>query len=114
MVMNEAFENVMQREFIFWDDEKPETQEQNRNDVHLTNEAWSLSKSKDFAVTPCMSDLDENGDLAPYSENEAKASQLQKDIDNLQERYDKSTGRNAYTLGNKLRAKQAELVALKS
>lgn len=63
MVMNEAFENVMNREFIFFDDEKPETQEQHREDCHLFDSAWILSKSKDFAVTLCMSDLDENGDI---------------------------------------------------
>lgn len=114
MVMDEAFQNIMNREFIFWNDEKPETEEQNRKDTDLVNQAWAVSKSKDFAVVPCMSDLDENGDIAPYSETEAKANQLQKEIDSLQVRYDKSTGRNAYKLGDKLRAKQAELAALKA
>lgn len=113
MVMNEAFENVMERAFIFWDDENPETQEQNRADCHLFDSAWMLSKSKNFAVVPCLSDLDANGDIATYSDNEAKRRQLEQEIEVLQTKYDNSTTRNAYSLGGKLRAKQAELAALK-
>lgn len=60
--MSEAFNHVMNREIDL----------QNDNDIDLWNAAWALSKSKNFAVDPCMSDLDENGDIIPYSDEEAK------------------------------------------
>lgn len=49
MVMDEAFINIIGRDYIFFDDEHPETEEQNKQDVALENAAWGLSKSKDFA-----------------------------------------------------------------
>lgn len=52
-------------------------------------------------------------DIAPYSDNEAKRRQLEQEIEVLQTKYDNSTTRNAYILGGKLRAKQAEFAALK-
>lgn len=48
MFMAEAFEQVMGREFIFNDDEHPETEEQNRQDTELWNAAWVISKACDF------------------------------------------------------------------
>lgn len=51
MAMDEAFKKVMNREFIFWDDDKPETEELHRADTELINKAWALAKSNNFKLS---------------------------------------------------------------
>ena len=48
MAMDEAFQKVMQREFVFFNDEYPETEQQNEDDTDLINAAWNLAKENDF------------------------------------------------------------------
>lgn len=48
MVMDAAFTEVMGRDYIFFDDDKPETENQNSQDTGLINAAWSLAKKNDF------------------------------------------------------------------
>lgn len=50
MSMDEAFKNVLGRGFIFFDDEKPETEQQNEEDTYAWNEAWSLAKKNQFFI----------------------------------------------------------------
>lgn len=51
MIMDEAFQTVMKREFVFWNDEEPGTFEQNEYDTDLINEAWGKSKEAQFYIT---------------------------------------------------------------
>lgn len=48
MAMDEAFQKVMCREFVFWNDEIPETQKQNESDTDLINSAWDIAKAKEY------------------------------------------------------------------
>lgn len=50
MAMNEAFEKVMGRKYIFFDDDKPETEKQNEEDTNLCNAAWSLARTNQFKI----------------------------------------------------------------
>lgn len=50
MLMDEAFQEIMQREFIFFNDEQLETQQQNQDDTDLLNEAWYISKANNFQL----------------------------------------------------------------
>lgn len=48
MAMDAAFTKIMGREFIFFNDEHPETEQQNGEDTDLMNAAWTLAKENDF------------------------------------------------------------------
>lgn len=48
MAMDAAFQKVMQREFVFFDEDIPATYEQHSSDTDLTNAAWTLAKENDF------------------------------------------------------------------
>jgi hypothetical protein len=48
MAMDAAFQKVMGREFVFFNDEQPETEAQNGEDTDLINAAWTLAKKNDF------------------------------------------------------------------
>jgi len=48
MSMDEAFTNIMGRQFVFFDDDKPETEKQNEEDAAIFNAAWNLAKMNDF------------------------------------------------------------------
>lgn len=48
MAMDEAFQKVMQREYVFFNDDKPESEQENIDDTDLTNTAWALAKENDF------------------------------------------------------------------
>lgn len=48
MAMDEAFTEVIGRGFIFYNDSKPETEEQNEKDTATINAAWTLAKKNDF------------------------------------------------------------------
>ncbi len=50
MTMDEAFQNVMKREFIFFDDEIAGTKNQHEHDVDLINKAVSLVKSNNYYI----------------------------------------------------------------
>lgn len=51
MIMDEAFQTVMGREFVFQDDEVPGSEEKNAYDTDLINAAWSMSKAAGFGNT---------------------------------------------------------------
>lgn len=48
MAMDEAFLTVMGRDYVFHDDEKPETEAQNTEDTELMNIAWELARKLKF------------------------------------------------------------------
>lgn len=50
MAMDEAFTNIMGRNFVFFDDEILESKKQNEIDTDYVNEAWALAKDNDFDV----------------------------------------------------------------
>jgi hypothetical protein len=48
MAMNEAFERVMLREFVFYDEDLPHTEKLNEQDTDLLNAAWDLARENEF------------------------------------------------------------------
>jgi hypothetical protein len=48
MAMDEAFTKVLGRQYVFFNDEEPETEKQNEIDADLINAAWSMAKANKF------------------------------------------------------------------
>lgn len=48
MAMDEAFTKVMGREFVFYNDELPESEKQNGIDTNAFNTAWDIAKGNNF------------------------------------------------------------------
>lgn len=46
----QAFEKVMNREYVFYNDEKPATKKKNETDTDLMNDAWAMAKENDFYI----------------------------------------------------------------
>lgn len=51
MAIDEAFIKLMERDFVFYDDEKPETEKQNEEDTALENNAWAIAKTNKFYIS---------------------------------------------------------------
>ena len=48
MTMDAAFQRVVGREFVFFDDERPWTEKQNEYDTNLINAAWEVAHKHKF------------------------------------------------------------------
>lgn len=50
MIMDEAFKTVTKRDYVFYDEDIPGSEEQNAEDTDLVNAAWSKSKAAQFVI----------------------------------------------------------------